>query len=106
MFSSRNLMRIVECRRRAATECCPLQYFAEIRVNWTPCVHYHGCKRPFSFSPSFSLGSSLPPTLENHLNGFPDFGAVAPKLKLGENETTRAARRRDTLFGLTRARLL
>jgi len=28
----------------------------------------------------------LSPTLENHLNGFPDSGAVSPKLKLGENE--------------------
>ena len=32
------------------------------------------------------MGSSLSPTLENHLNGFPDSGAVSPKLKLGENE--------------------
>ncbi len=39
-----------------------------------------------SFSPSFSLGSSLSPTLENHLNGFPDSGTVSPKLKRGENE--------------------
>jgi len=27
------------------------------------------------------LGFSLPPTLENHLNGFPDSGAVFPQAK-------------------------
>jgi len=105
MFSSRNLMRIVECRRRAATECRPYSILPRSESTGLPVFIIMGVSGPSHSPPSFSLGSSLP-TLENHLNGFPDFGAVAPKLKLGENETTRAARRRDTLFGLTRARLL